>query len=146
MFQVLIPKQDNSLGTYFELFCPVNQTEVEDPLFMFHNGTFHRNEMNFKDMCPVTQKEQIARVAFDQGMLVAVDNQTNELVETGGWDMSRSLVLSGGYSMIPWDWEILKLFFTVNNIVPTWIDCKGVDGGGLYYKENGSWSGTVGKV
>ena len=102
--------------------------------------------MNFKDMCPVKQKEQIVRVGFDQGWQVTVDNQTNEFVETGRWEMSKSLMRSGGESQIPWDWEILKLFFTVNNIVPTWVDCKGVDGGGLYYKENGSWSGYVGKV
>ena len=122
------------------------QIDLPDSLFIFCNGTL-RDEMNFKDMCPLKKRQKSARIAFDQGMQIAVDNQTNELVETGWWwDMSLALKLSGGYNQIPFDWEILKLFFIVNNIAPTWIDCKGVDGGGWYYEENGTWSGMVGKV
>ena len=111
-------------------------------MFMFHNETLFRDKLNFKDMCPLTQKEQIARIAFNQGFGIVVDY--HEMSETGKQDMSWSLVRSGGNTKIPRDWEILKLFFTVNNIVPTWIDCTGVDT--LYSKENGSWSGRIGKV
>ena len=94
-------------------------------------------------MCPLKQKEKSARIAFDQGVYIGVKNQTNEMVETGYyWDMSWSLVDSHLFSNIPYDWEILKLFFILNNIVPTWIDCKGVDT--LYYKDkNGTWSGCM---
>ena len=87
------------------------------------------------------QKQKFSRIAFDQWYGMAVDKQTNEIME---WEMALSLRDSHLRSIIVWDWEILKLFLIVNNIVPNWIDCKGVDA--LYSKENGTWSGFVGKV
>ena len=141
-FKVLISEQEKENEFEFEVFCPVNETHpVLGPFSMFKNGTFKRNSYNFKDMCPLKQREQSAGIAFDQGRVMGVNNQTNELVETGYWDMSRSLVRSGGYTYIPLDWEIVKLFFTVNNIVPTYLDC--------WYDaacNNRSWEGPIGKV
>ena len=114
--QVLIFPQDNKYGIKFEIFCPVNQLHFPDPLFMFHDGTL-RDEMNFKDMCPMKQKQKSARIAFDQGYGIVVDNQTNEMVETGWYDTSMALADSHLNSQIPRNWEILKLFFIVNNII-----------------------------
>ena len=138
------PYRDDEMR--FELFCPaIQNSTILGPFTMFNNGSFQRNTVNFHDICPVTQNRKSIRIAFDQGVLIAVNNQTNEMVETGErWDMSVSLVESGGRSVIPREWEIIKLFLWVNNIVPTWVDCKGV--GTLYYKENKTWSGLVGKV
>ena len=117
--------------------------ESKDPLLLFNNGTL-RNEINFKDMCPLKQKKQTVRVAFDQGWFMAVDNQTNEFVETGEWDMSQALAISGLYTTIPFHWEILKLFFTIHNIAPTWTDGKGQSV--IYHQGNRTYSGIVGKV
>ena len=46
---------------------------------------------------------------------------------------------------IPYEFEILEIFFkTENVIVKNWIDCNGTWGG--YDDETGRWTGAVGKV
>ena len=66
-------------------------------------------------------QKQLVRLAFDPGMYIVVNNQTNELKTTGYWDVSESLVWSGTISMIVYEWEIFKIFFDKNNVVPKWI-------------------------
>ena len=41
-------------------------------------------------------------------------------------------------------WEIFKLFFSIYNIEPNWLDCNGV--GGHYDEDLGGWTGCMGKV
>ena len=46
---------------------------------------------------------------------------------------------------MPYEFEILEIFFkTENVIVKNWIDCNGTWGG--YDDETGRWTGAVGKV
>ena len=52
--------------------------------------------------------------------------------------------VTGLYSFIPWDWEILETFFLNNDIVPVWINCHFT--WGWYDEEAGKWTGAVGKV
>ena len=68
------------------------------------------------------------RISFDPGFYFSINNQTNELRTSGWshfqgwyWDASASLVWSGTLSQIVWEWEILKIFFDNNNVVPKWI-------------------------
>ena len=43
-----------------------------------------------------------------------------------------------------YNWEILKIFFSIHNIEPNWLNCNGVAG---YYDEDlGGWTGCMGKV
>ena len=45
---------------------------------------------------------------------------------------------------IPYNWEILFSFFKQQNMVPNWIDTRGMVG--IYNKTSGKWNGAVGKV
>ena len=85
------------------------------------------------------QKEKSARITFTQGMKIGVDMETNEIIE---WDIAFSLRDSHLYSQIPWDREVVKLFFMIHNIAPIWIDDNNV---GQDYG-NGTFSGMLGKV
>ena len=41
-------------------------------------------------------------------------------------------------------WEILKIFFSIHNIEPNWLNCNGV--AGHYDEDLGGWTGCMGKV
>ena len=83
-------------------------------------------------------QKQLVRIAFDPGWILGVNNKTNEMKTTGGWDVSESLVVSGTISQISLDWEILKIFFDNNNVVPKWIlGNYTVD---EFDKESGEWT------
>ena len=133
------------MGVYFDILCPINDTKFNDPFFLFNNGS-QKNEMNFKDVCPIKQKPQFARITFNQGVNLLVDKETDEMVETGKWDVSNTLLRSGVHSMILRDWELLKLFFNVYNINPIWLPGNSSKGDGLYDHQKGHWSGPAGKV
>ena len=47
-------------------------------------------------------------------------------------------------SYVPYNYEILKIFFKTNNIIVNWIDCNYT--WGWYDYEIERWTGAVGKV
>ena len=48
------------------------------------------------------------------------------------------------YGFMPYNWEILSMFFSFHNIEPSWLDCNYTYG--WYDEELGGWTGCVGKV
>ena len=125
---------------------------------MFHDGTIREN-LNFKQICPIKQKESVARITYEKNFELDVfpDGEMNmgEYRYTLGchpgdcdsfnaygyfqpeWKngLERSLLRSAvdqtklpggtsagvGYTKVPWNWEILKIFFIEYNVKPVWI-------------------------
>ena len=52
--------------------------------------------------------------------------------------------IEGGYTNIPYDFEILEIFLKSYVIAINWIDCNYT--WGWYDDETGRWTGAVGKV
>ena len=50
----------------------------------------------------------------------------------------------GRYSAMPYDWEVLSKFFSINNIEPNWLHCN--FSYGHYDEELGGWTGCMGQV
>ena len=89
--------------------------------FIYHDGTV-KDVDTLDQMYVKKPQKQLVRIAFDPGWILGVNNKTNEMKTTGGWDVSESsLVWSGTVSYFPWPWEILKIFLYINNVVPKWI-------------------------
>ena len=49
-----------------------------------------------------------------------------------------------GGSILSWDWEVLDKFISLYNIEPIWLNCN--FSWGHYDKEQGGWTGCIGKV
>ena len=112
--------------------------------FIYHDGTVKDVE-TLDQMYMKKPQKQLARLAFDPGFYIGVNNQTNELKTSGWshfqgwyWDQSGSLVWSGTISMIVYEWEIFKIFFDKNNVVPKWIVGNYTDP--YYDEESGEWT------
>ena len=54
------------------------------------------------------------------------------------------MIMEGVHSFIPYNFEILEIFFKNKNIIVNWIDCNQT--WGWYDDETGRWTGAVGKV
>jgi len=105
--------------------------------FIYHDGTVKDVE-TLDQMYMKKPQKQLVRLAFDPGFYIGVNNQTNEMVTSGYWDVSESLVWSGTLSMIVWNWEIFEIFFDNSNVVPKWIlGNYTVD---EFDKESGEWT------
>ena len=112
--------------------------------FIYHDGTVKDVE-TLDQMYMKKPQKQLARLAFDPGFYIEVNHQTNELKTSGWshfqgwyWDQSGSLVWSGTISMIVYEWEIFKIFFDKNNVVPKWIVGNYTDP--YYDEESGEWT------
>ena len=106
--------------------------------FIYHNG-------KVKDIDALDQmymkkpQKQLVRIAFDPGYYLGVNNQTNEMMTTGFyWSQSEALVWSGTVPQIPLAWEIFKIFFDNNNVIPKWI--LGNYTYDSYDEESGEWT------
>ena len=88
--------------------------------FIYHDGTVKDVE-TLDQMYMKKPQKQLVRVAFQPGFYIDVNSQTNEMKTTDYWDVSQPLRRSGTNSQIVWAWEILKIFFDNNNVVPKWI-------------------------
>ena len=102
--------------------------------FIYHDGTV-KDVDTLDQMYMKKPQKQLARLAFDPGWFVTIDKQTNEMVEE---DISERLVRSATSTQIPATWEILKIFFDNNNVVPKWILGNYTDP--YYDEESGEWT------
>ena len=69
--------------------------------------------------------------------------ENNSLVHVAR-DRYLEYFIHGKYSAMPYDWEVLSKFFSINNIEPNWLDCN--FNAGHYDEELGGWTGCMGKV
>ena len=81
-----------------------------------------------------------ASISINVAYNYLVINNNSMAVDQAMGDM----IIEGVYSYIPYDSEILDIFFKTNNIIVNWIDCNNT--WGLYDYETGRWTGAIGKV
>ena len=90
---------------------------------MFHNGSMKDN-LNFKSLCPLKQKEQTTKISYDNnyGIHVYPDTGELEMEEWRGKSISRALQKVGVFSQVCFYWEIYKLLFLLHNVKPFWVE------------------------
>ena len=120
-------------GTGFKILCSESVPKIQK-LWMSKKGSSVKSH-TFKG-CNTKNSVRIAYIGSSNRFDVKVspDNSTN-MVKIPPYP---SQVLS----QIPWDWEVLEIFFKNNNIEPTWISANGVYG--ILDKDTQKWTGAVG--
>ena len=91
---------------------------------MFHIGRIKEN-LNFKRICPLKQKEQNTRITYKnnyQYFHIYPETRKLRMEEWGRSSFKKALENVGGYSRISWHWEIYKLLIILQNINPIWIE------------------------
>ena len=83
--------------------------------------------------------KKAVRIAFNNEPKSFVYNET-----TKDFDRKKPFMKNGLKNNIIWDYEILEEFIRIYNIVPTWIN--NYYNWGTWLKDEGKWSGAVGKV
>ena len=130
--------------------CP-GENERYHNLIIFQDGTISRN-LEYKDVCPVAELDSEPEyhhinIAYnnDPGFF-EFNDESKAMIEypLPNTPSHLNVRLSKNHATISYTWEILKIFFDHNNIVPNWINCHQT-WGWLDY-ETGKWTGAVGKV
>ena len=126
--------------------CP-GENEKYYKVFMSRDGTEARN-LSYHHYCAETKeyaelkKHQTKIVYINNFMWFHVYNDTNTMRE---YILYWTLREVKNNPTIPYDWEILKIFFDNYNIEPYWIsNDNGITG--LIDEETGKWTGSLGKV
>ena len=105
-------------------------------LFIYNDGNM-KESVDFNQFCSAQPRVYLARIAYDPGLYISINNETKKMMTSGYWDVSKSLTISDTASYIVHTWEILELFFHNFNIVPKWIEG---DWSYPYYdEESGEW-------
>ena len=130
--------------------CP-GENERYHNLMIFHDGSVNRN-LKYKDVCPVAELESEPdyhhiNIAYNQDPPYFEFNDESKAMTKyplSNTPSNLNFRLSKNHPTIPYSWEILKIFFDHNNIVPNWIDCN--QNWGWFDHETGKWTGATGKV
>ena len=146
----MIPPQDNPHGTLFNVMCP-GENERYHNLMIFHDGSVNRN-LKYKDVCPVAELDSEPEyhhinIAYNNDQPYFEFNDESKAMTKyplSNTPSNLNFRLSKNHPTIPYSWEILKIFFDHNNIVPNWIDCN--QNWGWFDHETGKWTGATGKV
>ena len=88
---------------------------------MFHNGSIKDN-LNYKTLCPLKQKEQLARISYQNNWNIYILPETGELEMEEWFSIREALQGVGWNSRVCWHWEIYKLVFLLHNIKPVWME------------------------
>ena len=117
----------------FKMKCQVTSSSTHDVLIS--------REISYKSYTEICsgEKKKVNLGYMGNRWFFKVNN--NSLVHT-----PRDLddYITGRYSNMPYDWEVLSKFFSIHNIKPNWLDCD--NSFGHYDDELGGWTGCVGKV
>ena len=98
---------------------------------MFHNGSMKDN-INFKTLCPLKQKEQSAKITYQNGFYIYIWPHTGKqlMEEHRLYSLEEGLLrLASGSTC--YHWEIYKLFFILHNVSPVWIKVENIMTGNL---------------
>ena len=167
------PSPEKGFG--FRIQCPGKYSLYPFKLILFNNGSVSK-DTKYKEDEKYTNTMHIENNNFDyfidnsdlhsmgvcsEEMSVRIsktnipsDFEVNEKYNiTGLHESNYSMVEEeyytewiGLYSSISHDWEMLKSFFLIHNIVPTWIPTYHLGFWGQYDRETGDWDGAVGLV
>ena len=120
------PQYKNGVRYSFTLQCPNQDKQLT--LSLLHDSTI-RGDIHYYDVCKVVDSVTIAH--NNDEFNFEVNNETQTMVEL------PVLPVTGWYSYIPREWEIIKTFLDHYSLTPTWIDCN---------YDWGFGNGLVGKV
>ena len=148
--KILIHGSQPAGGTLFFVMCP-GENERYHKLMISHDGTVNRN-LKYKDVCSVAELDSEPEyhninIAYNQyPPYFYYYGNLNKMTEfpRSSTPPEKNKRLSKSHTTIAYSWEILKLFFKHNNIVPNWINCY--RNWGSVDEETGKWTGAVGKV
>ena len=93
---------------------------------MFHNGSMKDN-LNFKTLCPLKQKEQTTKISYDNDYRIHVYPDTAgelRMEEYSRTSIGSALKRVGEHSQVCSNWEIYKLLFLLHNIKPVWVEVE----------------------
>ena len=97
----------------FNLYCPGTKKRLPTKLIMNQNGTVTKN-VRYQNLCPQNSHINIAYNSYHWSF----DVLNNSMVEY------KKQIVKGQSSSIPYEYEILSLFFKQYNITPNWIYCN----------------------
>ena len=133
--QVQLSKSYDEFGeTVFKVFCPGQFRNFPHTLMMYKDGSVSKN-IKYHDIC--TNKYAVS-VAYNN------DPHHFEIVNNSMVEYSDYNIEDKRYSILPYYYEILSIFFENNNIIVSWIYCNQT--WGLFNSESQTWTGAVGQV
>ena len=97
--------------TLFKVYCPGQYKAFPHKLKMYNNGSVSNNII-YKDLCDIDTFFVNVIYEYYPGLFEIVNNTMVEWYDFWG--------LLTDFSMIVYDFEILKPFFQNNNIIVTW--------------------------
>ena len=121
--------------TLFKVYCPGQYKIYPHKLKMYNNGSVSKN-IRYQDICNIDNF--VINIAYqNEPWMFKISNNT--MVEWYDY-----MGLTGDYTYIPYDYEILSKFFQNNNIVDVnWINSYEYGG---FNDDTGNWTGIVGQV
>ena len=95
-------------------------------------------EMSYKSYKEICQGKKKLDIGYNNWVFILrVENGTLHKYPTQNYIFGQEPSMSH-------PWEVLSAFFSLHNIEPNWLDCKGSYG--HYSSDLGGWSGCMGKV
>ena len=167
-------KPSHEKGYGFRIQCPGKYSLYPFKLILFNNGSVSKDtkykdeeqsELNFNQyneinhftdnsdfqhngVCREEMTVRISKSNIPSLFEVDPDYNITGLNESNYSLREREYFTEwiGLYSLISHHWEMLKSFFLIHNIVPTWIPTYHLGFWGQYDEETGDWDGAVGLV
>ena len=103
-------------------------------MIMFHNGSMKDN-LNFKAICPLKQKEQSTRISYENDWGIYVYRSGEPMMEEHRfYSIKRALQNVGVFSQSCHNWEIYKLLFLLHNVKPVWMEVNITNDNVYYHK------------
>ena len=120
-------------AAYFKLTCPGLNKNVSFKMMISKVGRANRE---YRDICQ--EQHHYATIAYNS------EADVFELDNNGNMVKYQDPHITGVYSIVSFEYEILSSFFENYHITPTWINCHFT--WGWFDEETGHWTGAVGKV
>ena len=127
-----MPTKETKKGLVMVVFCP-GSTKSQMITIQITSGS----KKGFQDPCP-QHDQRVVRMAYNNYLATFFEVRDGKMVEY------PPRLIREVWGSISYDWEILALFFSLNNLSPEWIYCN--DTWGWLDKDTGHWTGAVGKV
>ena len=132
LIQVHIPQSRSRKSFVFKMKCDVSSNTSHDVMI----STEIKVPSSYKDICRGEPRKVNIGYNNDPPFMTVKDNS---LTSTPPQSYRR-----GKESWMSQTWEIFSAFFSLHNIQPNWLNCH--FSWGWFDKEQGGWTGCMGKV
>ena len=129
--QVHIPQRRFSSRFVFKMKCQLSSKTTHGVLLSKENG-----QKSYKEICS-GEKKRITLGYNNWRKILKVENQTL-------FRYPKQEFIFGKEPCMSHPWEVLSKFFSLHNVEPNWLDCH--KSWGWYDKNQGAWTGCMGKV